>query len=67
MIKHISIHVITTLFIIWYWNNSDTSYKDELFYFILIGLQVALFFFANEISKLTAELKKLKKSAENQH
>jgi hypothetical protein len=67
MIKHISIHVITTLFIIWYWNNSDASSKDELFYFILIGLQVALFFFANEISKLTAELEKLKKGAEKQN
>lgn len=67
MIKHISIHVVTTLFIIWYWNNSDASSKDELFYIILIGLQVALFFFANEISKLTAELKKLKKETNNQH
>jgi hypothetical protein len=60
MIKRIIIHIITTIFIIVYWNSSDDSSKEELFYFILIGLQVALFFFASEILKLTKELSKYK-------
>jgi len=51
---------ITTIFIISYWNASDSSSKDELFYLMLIGYQIGLFFFAREISKLSAELASLK-------
>ncbi len=60
MIKIAIIFVITTIFIISYWNNSDASSKDELFYLMLIGYQMAIFYCAREISKLSSELAILK-------
>ena len=60
MMKIAITFAITTIFIISYWNDSDGSSKDELFYLMLIGYQIGLFFFAREISKLSAELARFK-------
>jgi len=60
MIRNFIIHAVTTLFIIWYWSNSDSSSKDEFFYLYLIGSQAALFFLLHKISQLSAELMSLK-------
>jgi hypothetical protein len=60
MFKLSIIHIITTLFIILYWNNLDGASKDELFYLVIIGYQAGILFFAHKISKLSTELASLK-------
>ena len=61
MIKGIIFHVIVAILIIYHWNSSDHSSKDEFFYIYFAGSQVSIFIFLNKISKLTDELMNLKK------
>lgn len=60
MIRNLIIHAVTTLFIIWYWNHSDNSAKNEFFYLYLIGSQASLYFLLHKISQLSAEIISLK-------